>query len=68
MNITEPEQAFNSSQSLNKTGRFWVQEQTDNVQAAIVESQGKFETIFAWDFNQIAYTVKCYYLSRPTIT
>ena len=42
MNITEPEQAFNSSQSLNKTGRFWVQEQTDNVQAAIVESQGKF--------------------------
>ena len=40
MNITEPEQAFNSSESVNKTGRFWVQEQTDNVQAAIDESQG----------------------------
>ena len=40
MNITEPEQAFNSSESVNKTGRFWVQEQTDNVQAAIAESQG----------------------------
>ena len=44
MNITEPEQAFNSSETLNKTGRFWVQEQTDNVQAAIAESQGKFAT------------------------
>ena len=44
MNITEPEQAFNSSETLNKTGRFWVQEQTDNVQAAIAESQAKFAT------------------------
>merc|ERR1712106_196130 len=30
---------MNISESMNKTGRFWVQEQTDQVQAAIVESR-----------------------------
>ena len=39
---------MNISESMNKTGRFWVQEQTDQVQAAIVESQGSVLVIFEY--------------------
>ena len=35
---------MDASENLNKTARFWVQEQTDQVKAAIEHSQGKFES------------------------
>ena len=47
---------MDASENLNKTARFWVQEQTDQVKAAIEHSQGKFHpnnvfTNLSWVFS-----------------